>query len=278
MTALQKRRFQFEHKAINDEDFHELVRFVKSTCGINLSEDKTVFIETRLRSRLSSLGLDSFNEYIAILRRDEEEKKICIEHLTTHKTEWFREKIHYEWIARYLRKQGKKSQPLMLWSAACSRGPEVYSLMLLLLKEGYTETDFKILGTDISRAILNEAIHLPQTEDFAQNVKSFIETSGDKVLAKDQLRRALQKSIKFREFNLTNGSLPLQLEFDIVLLRNVLIYFDRPTIKKVCLNLGRYMRPGGHLILGLTESLHNEIPEFENIGDSVHVYNPRAKR
>ncbi|HAG91148.1 MAG TPA: SAM-dependent methyltransferase [Bdellovibrionales bacterium] len=270
-------------RKINPEDstqFRKLSALVKEACGLNLTEDKDILLDTRLSRRVSQLGLDSYSEYAKLVESDQNELQACIELLTTHKTEWFREFVHFQWLKEQLPKLSAKGNRIQIWSAACSSGPEVYSLLFLLLKEGFNfnHNQFRILGTDISTSILEKAESLPDRADFHDQVNQLLLKVPNKEALLEEIQLSLNHSLKFREFNLKDGELPLRFQFDVIFLRNVLIYFDRPTIQRVCLNLGKYLKPGGHLVIGLTESLHGEVPEYKFLGNSIYQYQPKAKK
>lgn len=263
-----------DHKA----DLRSLAEIVKEISGINLPEKKDTLLETRLSKRLAQLAISDLSEYIELIQCDDSEKQICIELLTTHKTEWFREKIHFQWLKSQLPTLRKENNTVNIWSAACSSGPEVYSILFLLLRESLTHSQFRILGTDISRSVLNTALSLPNSEEFKTQYEMLSRNFRNKECVEKELAISLQKSIKFREFNLKDSSLSTQIKFDVIFLRNVLIYFDRPTIKMVCRNLSRYLKADGHLILGLTESLSSDLPEFKFVGNSIYRFMPGSVR
>lgn len=268
-------------RKINPDDstqFRKLSALVKEACGLNLTEDKDILLDTRLSRRVSQLGLESFSEYAKLVKNDPNELQACIELLTTHKTEWFREFIHFQWLKEQLPKLSAKGNRIQVWSAACSSGPEVYSLLFLLLREGFRHNQFRILGTDISTNILQKAESLPDHPDFQSQVDQLLLKVPNKESLLEEIKLSLNHSLKFREFNLKDGELPFRFQFDVIFLRNVLIYFNRPTIQRVCLNLGKYLKPDGHLVIGLTESLHGEVPEFKFLGNSIYQYQPKASK
>lgn len=256
----------------------ELSDLVKKTAGLDIKPEKTFLFETRLKRHLEKLQISSIPDYIDSLKSDSEELQACVEMLTTHKTEWFREMIHYKWLKSELPILLKQSPVLRIWSAACSSGPEVYSTLFLLLKEGLAHSQFRLLGTDISRAILEKAIQLPEEPDFEQQKNLLIKHAQDKMTVNEEIDLAIKNSIRFREFNLIHDEITFLHKFDVIFLRNVLIYFDQQTVLKVCKNLCRHLRPEGYLIIGLTESLNGELPELVTKGNSIYQYLPRGRK
>lgn len=264
-------------KSFGDEaSYHQLARLIQDVSGINLHSGKEFLMETRLSARLRDLGLDTLDDYLRLMREDSEEAQHCIEMLTTHKTEWFREIVHYQWLKKELPRMRAAGGEVKIWSAACSTGPEIYSVLFLLLREGLDPARFRLLGTDISRPVLAAAETLPSTAEFAEQLACLRARVPSGRNVEDEVRRALETSLKFREFNLVESSLDSSVQFDVIFLRNVLIYFDRPTVVRVCQRLARNLKPGGHLILGLSETLYGEIPELVSIGQSI--YRLEAKR
>lgn len=275
MSAIKKPSVFVQFKRnYESKDLRVLADIIKQSTGINLTPDKNTLIETRLNRRLYDLGLQSLGDYIQLMQNEKVEMQNCIEMLTTHKTEWFREIVHFTWLKEFLG-QRDRNQKIKIWSAACSTGPEVYSLLFLLLKEGLAPNQFRILGTDISQAVLNQALNLPNSEEFKRQFDLLLRGCSDKIQLHNSMQMALQSSIKFREFNLVSDHLAADLKFDVIFLRNVLIYFDRPTVHQVCKNLESHLNPGGFLVLGLTESLHNEIPELRVVGNSIYQFFPK---
>lgn len=255
----------------------KLADLVRVNSGINLQEEKFFLIETRLKRLVQELGFSSLTEYTQFAANNPEELQRCIEHLTTHKTEWFREIVHFQWLKKEIKNLTADSNILRIWSAACSAGPEVYSLLFLLIKEGLPAKSFRILGTDISRPILDAALSLPESPEFNEQKTQLLQKSANPENTEKELYLALENSVKFREFNLISGQLDGRLKFDVIFLRNVLIYFEKQTVRLVCKNLARYLKPGGYLVTGLSESLHGELPEFETVGSSIYKLKSASK-
>ncbi len=253
--------------------FQEFSEWTESHFGIYLSSEKWALVQTRIGSRLQKWGVQDLRAYLQILKSDPSEVKICIESLTTHKTEWFREIVHFQWLKAILEQKLQRQEKIRIWSAACSTGPEVYSLLLLCLKVGIDPENIRILGTDLSHRAIEEAMAIPSGEHFAhhcERLKAQCPSSRNLDLL---VTRALQESIKFRQFNLVSDRLPESLEFDVIFLRNVMIYFTRERMEMVCQRLTERLAPGGHLVLGLSESLNQMIPELVPIGNSVYRLN-----
>ena len=271
--AVKSKNAVFDESALKN-----LSDLVKKASGIDIKPEKAFLFETRLKRHLEKLQVSDIQEYVNSLAQDTEELQACVELLTTHKTEWFREVVHYQWLKKELPHLALPNQALRIWSAACSSGPEIYSLLFLLLKEGFHHGQFRLLGTDISRAILDKAIELPESAEFEKQKQFLLRHADDKFKIESEINLALKNSIRFREFNLIDGEIHLSNKFDVIFLRNVLIYFDHATVISVCRNLCRHLRPEGYLILGLSESLNGELPELVTKGNSVYQYLPRRAK
>jgi two-component system chemotaxis response regulator CheB len=254
----------------SDPGLRRIAKIVHKVSGISLSAEKDFLIETRLRRRLDAFGFTNYRQYADLIEQDSRELQACVEHLTTHMTEWFREIVHYRWLKKELPHLVSPGKPFRFWSAACSSGQELYSMMFLLLREGLVHNQFRLLGTDISTPILEKAIALPSSIDFAEQKRLFLNHTTNRLRAEQELELSLSQSVKFREFNLIESNFVVPMVFDVIFLRNVLIYFDRQQVMAVCKRLGQLLVPGGHLVLGLSETLSAEVEEFISIGNSIY--------
>jgi two-component system, chemotaxis family, protein-glutamate methylesterase/glutaminase len=258
--------------------YAEIAVLIKDRCGIDLSENKYALIDTRLKRRIESLGLTSLEDYYKVILADREELKNCIEALTTHKTEWFREIVHFQWLKEEIKKCKGSGRTIYIWSAASSSGEEAYSILFLLLREGFKHHQFRILATDISERVLDKARRLPARQEFMEQVDFLLSRSPNPEVLELELRLALEKSIKFRLHNLVGGVIDANLAFDFIFLRNVLIYFDHDTIRAVCKSLLSQLDKHGHLIIGLAESIQEIVPEVKHIGNSIYCLQSSNRR
>lgn len=267
--------FEGEYQPEQLEAFSTISNLITRASGIELSSDKYFLIETRIHKRMRELRLD-LKGYSQYLLENQDEVQICIELITTHKTEWFREIVHFQWLKQHLQ-QNSSHKDIKIWSAASSSGEEAYSLLFLLLKLGYKSRDIKILGTDISQSIIDQANHLSNSDSFREQKRQLLEKVKDPAVVSRELELALHSSIKFRQFNLLDPSLSSNILFDVIFLRNVLIYFERSTVIKICRMICKHLKPEGHLVLGVSESIQRDIPELQSIGNSIYKYNPNLK-
>lgn len=257
-----------------DFDSYEFFfNLIKKNSGIELKKHKIPLLENRLRKRILQLSINSLEEYILYIKNTPQELNHCIPLLTTHKTEWFREIIHYQWIQENLL---LKNKSIKIWSAACSSGEEVYSLLFLCIKNGYRPFQVKITGSDISEPILQKAINLPSTDGFFKQL-SFLEKKIGKSISEEEVDNYNRLSVKFFLHNLVSSP-PLESElYDLIIVRNVFIYFDSETIDHVIDKLLKNLKPGGHLIIGLSESINFSRHHLTNLGNSIFRYKSGGK-
>jgi len=260
---------------ITEGEFERFQKLIYITAGIHVSEKKKTMIQGRLQKRLNALGIESYAEYYDYLIRHPEEKELFIEHISTHVTEFFREKYQWNFFEEYL----KTLSPgrMRIWSAACSTGEEPYSIAMFLKEHlnNFEEWDIKILATDIAHESLKKAfngIYGPKSmvsvpEEYKKN---YFESTGEKE-GEFKINKELRKMILFREFNLIYGDFSLfKNTFDIIFCRNVMIYFDAPTRHTLVEKLSSVMSDRGVLFLGHSESVMGEIPEIRFCESSIY--------
>jgi chemotaxis protein methyltransferase CheR len=264
---------------LTDKDFRDYVSLIKTVTGINFKLDKKNLIEYRLGKRLFDKGLDP-QQYLQLVINSDEEMKFFINQMTTHKTEWFREEEHFEFLANQF---AEKKDPIYIWSAACSTGEEPYSIMMTLGEMGFSYNQQRILGTDISSICVNQARQAMYPLAAVEEAlppdllnKYFIHSSnGSSRHSSYAIVNPLwaENAIKFKELNLTDFTLPQGVSFDVIFLRNVLIYFEVAEALKILKNLIRYLRPKGFLILGLTEPIqHPQNLGLKRVTKSVYTH------
>ena len=260
---------------IDLKDYEKLCRILHRTTGIRLGDKKQILVESRLSKRLETLRLKNFAEYIVYLEKNHSiEFEFLVEAMTTHKTEWFRENIHFDFLKNQIGEP--RPSPLHIWSAACSTGEELWTIVMILKYLGLTPKDYRLLGTDISNDVVEkakEALYLTrgfQSPPFNPMTQDFFNLRKDLTPPKLEVKAGFRESVKFKQMNLIHVDLPKTLKFDFIFLRNVLIYFDPESTQKAIDSLVNHLRPGGYLILGLSESLRNLPPNLVNLGRSIY--------
>jgi chemotaxis protein methyltransferase CheR len=270
------------------DEFRLLRDLVHDHCGIVFEDDQAQLMERRLAPRLAALGLASYSEYYRHLRyssRRKEELDEIVERITTNETYFFRELYQLEALQQEILPEIHQRQPrgkhLTIWSAGCSSGEEAYSAAIMVLESGlFGEWDVRVFGSDISRKVLQVArkgAYGPVSfrgVDERYKRRWFREVEG-KLVVREEARAITS----FGRLNLLDTDmLSVVGEVDVVLCRNVLIYFDGDARRKVVDALYRKLVPGGYLLLGHAESLLNVSTAFELVHfPTAMVYRkPRA--
>jgi len=247
---------------IHPENYRLLVEHVYANAGIVLGDDKHYLLETRLAPLVRQRGLGSVNELCAILRANgnTEAGRQITEAMTTNETYFFRDPTHYEAIRTILlprlREERRDTKKLRFWSSAASTGQEAYSLAMVLIEEGFADWNVQILGTDFSTQVLERArsgdyrqLEVNRGLRAALLVKHFRRSGVDW-----QLNDPVRRMVHFETIDLRASMCGLG-PFDLVFCRNVTIYFDPPTKKKVLKEIHRTLFRGGWLFLGGAETV-----------------------
>jgi len=250
---------------ISDNDFLFLANLLAQHTGIKLERHKTSMLQSRLSRRIRLLELPDLKSYIKHIQKDEEELEHFVNALTTNKTEFFRESDHFKFLSnKYFPAllDSKKNGRLYVWSAACSQGDEVYTLAMLFdeFTSMHPQLDYRILGSDIDTEVLRRAEEGVYRSDAISHISGnymsrYFEKGTGTNAGKYRITSALKEKVKFRHHNLIeNRDLPLK--FDVIFLRNVMIYFPTEVIQKVIDKMVRHLNPGGFLFIGHSETLN----------------------
>lgn len=267
---------------LREEDYSEFAKIMLEKAGVNLDRSKMSMMQARLVKRLHALGLASFQEYRLILKENPDELHELINTLTTHKTDFFREPEHFRFLQETVIPDvlTRKRQRLLLWSAACSTGEEVYTLAINLedwmSRHPGTSFDYGILGTDIDTNVVARAEEGIYNSELVAAVPSHLvptwfEKGKGQHAGTMRVKEALRKHLKFRYYNLMD---PVQtmgnMKFDIIFLRNVLIYFKDATRYEVMEKMRHFLVPGGYLFVGHSESFAGGAPGFRSVSPAVY--------
>lgn len=254
---------------LSRQQFDRIAEIVYGNCGINLEFCKKTMVESRLNRRLRALNIPTFENYLQLITSKEgvaNELVHMIDVVTTNKTDFFREKHHFDFLTETVLPdfyENNASQSLKVWSSACSSGEEPYTLAMVLQEFARTHRgfDYEILASDISTQILQKAVDAIYPADRVVDIPSeyrskYLLKSKSQEFPKIRVVPELRSKVKFERINLIDSDLQADRVQDIIFCRNVLIYFDRETQLKVIKNLLRNLRPGGLLFIGHSESLH----------------------
>lgn len=273
MAAVSQARFvHMDEDHLSHADFGKIATLIGKEVGIRLPPAKRTMVEGRLRRRLRALSLPSFAAYCDyVFRQDglEQELVYLINVVTTNKTDFFREPEHFElmrsrMVPGLLAARGGERNPLLkVWSAASSTGAEAYTTAMVLADMVRERAGFRfaILGTDVSTDVLDQGRRgiypADQITPVPKDMQSrYLMWSRKPGLRSDvRIVPELRRLVQFHRLNLMDDSYPYDRDVDIILLRNVLIYFEKADQAAVISRLVGHLRPGGYLLLGHSESM-----------------------
>ncbi|KAF0096108.1 MAG: chemotaxis protein methyltransferase CheR [Puniceicoccaceae bacterium 5H] len=267
---------------LSQEEYDRFSQAIYKLARINLGPHKKELVTARLSKRLRALGLRSFSDYYEFINSSagREELTNFVDAISTNHTFFFREVLHFEFMAStvvpdHVKDAGRR--PLRVWSAACSSGEEPYSIAITLAETlpASAHESFEVVATDISTRVLAKAQQGIYPANRLQSMppevlkRYFLRQPqpGDDPLF--QARPQLRQRLKFVHLNLF-ANYPWREPFDVVFLRNVMIYFDRETQSDLIQRILPWIRPGGYLITGQSESLGHNIKALKVIRPSIH--------
>lgn len=257
--------------------FNRLSALLRQNAGINLPENQKNLglMASRLLTTMRAHGCNTYSQYLQFLSRAGDPAiKEFLECLTTNTTEFFREPAHFDYLREILAGTGiarDSGSPLLeqrevrIWCGAASSGQEPYSILINVFECMATQKqypDIKFLATDIDRSMLEAASRGVYSEPELKSLPGRFREQWFKEISNPEpghhsrylADRHLRESITFAPLNLIEFPYPFQHKFDIIFLRNVLIYFDRETSHRVVSEIAKFMRPGGYLFLGHSEA------------------------
>ncbi|WP_217533260.1 CheR family methyltransferase [Vibrio metschnikovii] len=262
---------------LSDETFIRYQRWLYEKAGISLNVTKKSLVIGRLNVRLHQLGLKSFDAYFDFfaLAPDSADKKaeqqVVIDLLTTNETYFFREEAHFTFVQQEVI-PNYYSQTLRCWSAASSSGEEAYSLAMLLMDNN--PRPWQIVATDINSRVLAQASSgiypLSRSSNIPLHYLQKYCRKGVGAKANTfKVIRSLRDRVTFQQANLQE-SLARFGHFDLIFLRNVMIYFDAASKQKVIDNIQRQLNPGGYLLIGHAETLQSMKAPLKLISPSIY--------
>lgn len=267
---------------LQQNEFLWIKDYLYKHAGIVLNEGKQALVTGRLDKRLRYHGLSCYSEYFRLFGKPgfEQETSMAIDLLTTNETYFFREAKHFEFLKNEFFPQCNTGRPIRAWSAASSSGEEAYTLAMILAEHA-KNSQWEIIGTDISTRILEKARKGLYSLNAAEKIplpllkKYCLKGSGefDGFLLIDA---ALRNHVKFQYANLID-KLPDLGSFDLIFLRNVMIYFDMPTKQKLISRIQNFLRPGGYFFVSHSESLNGMQCDLQMIAPSIYRKHDNAK-
>lgn len=269
--------FQAQKSSVGDVisqgDFDRIRDFLYRHSGIDMSPSKKVLIASRLRKRLEHYRFKTYGEYFdhAMALGNDVEKTLMVDLLTTNETYFFREMNHFTFLSSWLREQ--KNPSVNAWSAACSTGEEAYSIAMVLA-EAMPKGSWQVYGSDISNRVVetakighypldrNEGLSLEFKKKYC--LKGFGPHEGTFIIQPE-----LQAKVTFNHASLLDVPKATK-RYDVIFLRNVMIYFDKASKQKVVNNVLKQLRPGGIFFISHTESLFGVDHPLKMIKPSVY--------
>lgn len=264
---------------LTDKEFEQFQLLIYEQVGIKLDAPKKSLLTSRLGKRLRQLQLPSYQAYYDCVSREggEEELTQLVDLISTNKTDFFREPGHFDFLREQVIPQVQSTRSLRIWSSASSSGEEPYTIAMTLTDAipDRAKWDIKILASDISTRVLaiaaggiyddERVAELPQ--DIVR--RHFLRGKGEQA-GKLKVRQHLSEMIAFRRINLMAPAFPIKTPLDVIFCRNVMIYFDRPTQATLMGKFYRYLRPGGYLFIGHSESLQWIEHQFTYVKPTIY--------
>ena len=243
---------------IATNEFELFKSFIYKQAGILLTEHKKHLVANRLAKRLRHFNFSNYKDYYKLVQTNVEEQRIAIDLLTTNETYFFREPKHFDFLRDKILKQWPSNRKFRCWSAAASTGEESYSLAMLIDSE-LGITPWEIFASDINHSVLKVAQTAHYLMDRIDGIpKRFLKKYCLKGTGEYQgsllISPKIRHRVSFSPVNLTHP-LPQNGKFDMIFLRNVMIYFDNQTKEKIINKMTNQLSDGGYLFIGHTESL-----------------------
>jgi chemotaxis protein methyltransferase CheR len=256
--------------------FSAIRALIFSVAGISMTEEKEELVKARLAKRLRELKIDGYEEYLTRIQTDRVELSNMVDVLTTNKTSFFREQQHFDYLVEEVFPTWKATRaPRRIWSAGCSSGEEPYTLGMLL-REHLPQLEVRILATDLSTRVLGRAKEarysaatvedVPQRfrTKYLQRVTTGGQTSFD-------VSPDVTKLVSFARLNLM-GDWPMRGQFDLILCRNVMIYFNDDTRTTLGRRFAEHLAPDGVLMIGHAESLASLDQPLQLIRPAIYAH------
>jgi len=258
-------------------DFQRISKLIYEHAGISLAPTKQEMVYSRLARRLRVRGLATFADYLSLLdNRDEPEWEAFVNALTTNLTSFFREPHHFAELTRFLERRKRAQQPVSIWCCASSTGEEPYSLAMTAVEAYGTFTPpVTIVATDLDTSALDKAAAGIYAEERVAKLRHdqlqrfFLKGTGSRV-GSVRVRKELRELVTFRQVNLLDTQWPVRGPFDAIFCRNVMIYFDKPTQRKVLEKLAPLLARDGLLFAGHSESFLHSADLFRLRGNTVY--------
>lgn len=260
---------------LHDREFVQFRELIYRIAGISLSDAKKQLVASRLAKRLRHHNMTDYGDYLRLITSvtGKPELQVAVDSLTTNETHFFREPKHFDFLRNRIIPERRVGRGLRIWSAACSSGEEPYSIAMML-DELLGNESWEVVASDISTKILERArLGVYPAERIPEIPGNYLSRYCLKGIGDDegtmQIEQRLRGRIRFMSHNLTETASGLGL-FDVIFLRNVMIYFDPETKRQVVSRLLPMLRPGGYFLVGHSESLNGVNDELRPVVPAVY--------
>jgi len=259
---------------ITEKEFNDIRTMVYRFAGIYLGDEKKSLVVSRLNKYLKKYNLRSYGKLLDMISKDNDLLSKVINSISTNVTYFFRESDHFDFIADTIVPRFAHSETIRIWSAGCSSGEEPYSVAICISeasRKQRSNANIKILATDISTDVIKAAQKGIYKIDALKNMSTdLINRYFDKKDKKTvQVKSFIRQLISFRYFNLRNN-INLYNKFDLILCRNVMIYFDKSMQKHTLELFYNALKPGAYLFIGHAESIYNSGINFEFVKSAIY--------
>ncbi|MBU0633225.1 methyltransferase domain-containing protein [bacterium] len=256
--------------------FKKFQTLVREESGIHLSDAKKNLLTSRLAKRLRHYGIDSYDEYYRLVNEDSFELQMMIDIITTNETSFFREPHHFDYLKNSLLPEFKGSK-YRVWSAAASIGAEAYTLAMIL-DEGLVPRNisWEVVGTDINTEVIEKAKQSLFPMEHATKIdkkylKNYCLKGTNKYEGFFLIDDTLRRNCTFLHANLMYPPSSQIGQFDVIFLRNMLIYFDNENKKIIVENVIKALKKGGYLFIGHSETLNKITNQVRQIRPTVYI-------
>jgi chemotaxis protein methyltransferase CheR len=262
---------------LKDQEFTQFRDLIYQIAGISMSAAKKPLVTSRLAKRLKHYGLHSYSQYLAMITAaaGKVELQVMVDLLTTNETHFFREPKHYDYMRQHVIPKRTLGRPFRVWSAACSSGEEPFSLAMLL-DDLMGTAPWEIVASDLSLRVLENARSgLYPMARMPEIPKPYLNRYCLKGIGAHDgtllIENKLRERVRFFQHNLTQAPSAASLgEFDVIFLRNVMIYFDQATKQQVVARLLPLLKSGGYFFISHSESLNGVNDILEAVAPAVY--------
>jgi len=261
---------------LNDQEFKLFQTLIYSLAGISMADSKKQLVAGRLSRRLRHYGLDTFDAYYRLVTRPDQsvERQLMVDLLTTNETYFFREAAHFGVLAELA--ASRRGRSFRVWSGASSTGEEPYTIAMVLAETLGMSGNWKVMASDISLTVLERARAGVYPLDRGRGIppallKKYCTQSGQGLDASLEVVPQLRTRVEFRQINLIAPGHAAMGKFDMIFLRNVMIYFDQDTKRKVIGNLLPHLADDGIFIVGHSETLSGITTELTSLRPTLYT-------